>query len=32
MARELDDDGWTLASPPVGQVGVLTWSPAPVSG
>jgi SAM-dependent methyltransferase len=28
MSRERDDDGWTLASPPVGQVGILTWSPA----
>jgi hypothetical protein len=28
MARERDDDGWTLASPPVGSVGILTWSPA----
>jgi len=27
MARELDDDGWTLATPPVGSIGVLTWSP-----
>jgi SAM-dependent methyltransferase len=27
MAKERDDDGWTLASPPVGQVGILTWSP-----
>ena len=27
-ARELDDDGWTLASPPVGAIGILTWSPA----
>jgi SAM-dependent methyltransferase len=27
MSRERDDDGWTLASPPVGQVGILTWSP-----
>jgi SAM-dependent methyltransferase len=27
MARELDDDGWTLASPPVGSIGILTWSP-----
>jgi SAM-dependent methyltransferase len=29
MARERDDDGWTLASPPVGSNGVLTWSPTP---
>ena len=27
MARERDDDGWTLATPPVGSVGILTWSP-----
>jgi len=27
MARETDDDGWTLATPPVGSIGVLTWSP-----
>jgi SAM-dependent methyltransferase len=27
MARELDDDGWTLATPPVGAIGILTWSP-----
>jgi len=27
MARERDDDGWTLASPPVGSIGILTWSP-----
>jgi hypothetical protein len=27
MARERDDDGWTLATPPVGAVGILTWSP-----
>jgi SAM-dependent methyltransferase len=27
MARERDDDGWTLATPPVGLIGVLTWSP-----
>jgi SAM-dependent methyltransferase len=26
MARERDDDGWTLATPPVGAVGILTWS------
>ena len=32
MARERDDDGWTLATPPVGQVGILTWSPPSVSG
>jgi SAM-dependent methyltransferase len=27
-ARELDDDAWTLASPPVGEIGILTWDPA----
>ena len=27
MARERDDDGWTLASPPVGSIGILTWPP-----
>jgi len=27
MARERDDDGWALASPPVGSVGILTWTP-----
>jgi SAM-dependent methyltransferase len=27
MARELDDGGWTLATPPVGMVGILTWAP-----
>ena len=27
MARERDDDGWTLASPPVGAIGILTWLP-----
>jgi SAM-dependent methyltransferase len=27
MARELDDDSWTLATPPVGAIGLLTWSP-----
>jgi SAM-dependent methyltransferase len=26
-ARERDDDGWTLATPPVGEIGILTWSP-----
>jgi SAM-dependent methyltransferase len=26
MARERDDDGWTLASPPVGSIGILTWA------
>ncbi|HLO36631.1 MAG TPA: methyltransferase domain-containing protein [Candidatus Deferrimicrobium sp.] len=28
MARERDDDGWTLATPPVGSIGILTWAPA----
>jgi len=27
-ARERDDDGWTLATPPVGAIGLVTWSPA----
>ncbi len=27
MARERDDDGWTLATPPVGAIGLLTWTP-----
>jgi hypothetical protein len=27
MARERDDDGWTLVTPPVGAIGILTWSP-----
>jgi hypothetical protein len=27
MARELDDDGWTLRNPPVGEIGVMTWTP-----
>ena len=27
MARERDDDGWTLATPPVGAIGILTWQP-----
>ena len=27
MSHERDDDGWTLATPPVGSVGILTWSP-----
>ncbi len=27
MARERDDDGWTLATPPVGAIGILTWEP-----
>ena len=28
MARETDDDGWTLATPPVGSIGIVTWTPA----
>jgi SAM-dependent methyltransferase len=28
MARERDDDGWTLATPPVGSIGILTWAPS----
>ena len=28
MSRERDDDGWTLASPPVGSIGILTWRPS----
>lgn len=27
MSCERDDDGWTLASPPVGAIGILTWTP-----
>ena len=27
MARELDDDSWTLRNPPVGENGILTWAP-----
>jgi SAM-dependent methyltransferase len=27
MARERDDNGWTLATPPVGATGILTWIP-----
>lgn len=27
MARERDDDGWTLATPPVGSIGIVTWTP-----
>jgi SAM-dependent methyltransferase len=27
MARELDDDAWTLRNPPVGEIGVMTWTP-----
>lgn len=27
MARERDDDGWTLATPPVGSIGLVTWTP-----
>ena len=26
-ARERDDDGWTLATPPVGAIGLVTWEP-----
>ena len=29
MARERDDDGWTLAAAPVGSIGILTWEPGP---
>ncbi len=25
LARERDDDGWTLATPPVGSIGIVTW-------
>jgi SAM-dependent methyltransferase len=32
MARELDDDGWTLRNPPVGEIGVLTWRPDASTG
>lgn len=28
MARERDDDSWTLATPPVGSIGILTWTPS----
>ncbi len=28
MARERDDDGWTLATPPVGAIGILIWTPS----
>jgi len=28
MARERDDDGWTLSTPPVGSIGILTWMPS----
>jgi SAM-dependent methyltransferase len=28
IARELDDDGWRLATPPVGSIGILTWRPS----
>ena len=28
MARERDDDGWTLVTPPVGSIGLVTWTPA----
>lgn len=27
MARERDDDGWTLVTPPVGAIGIVTWTP-----
>jgi hypothetical protein len=27
MARELDDDAWTLRNPPVGEIGITTWTP-----
>ena len=27
MARERDDDGWTLVAPPVGSIGIVTWTP-----
>jgi SAM-dependent methyltransferase len=27
MAVEREDDGWTLATPPVGSIGILTWTP-----
>lgn len=27
MARERDDEGWTLVTPPVGSIGILTWEP-----
>ncbi|HET7704407.1 MAG TPA: methyltransferase domain-containing protein [Candidatus Limnocylindrales bacterium] len=27
MARERDDDGWTLVTPPVGAIGIVTWRP-----
>ena len=32
MARERDDDGWTLSTPPVGSVGILTWTPPGEAG
>ena len=28
MARERDDDGWTLVTPPVGSIGLVTWAPS----
>ncbi|MEA2519240.1 MAG: hypothetical protein QOF49_1320 [Chloroflexota bacterium] len=28
MSRELDDDAWTLRDPPVGSIGIVTWSPS----
>ena len=27
QARELDDDAWTLRNPPVGSIGIMTWTP-----
>jgi hypothetical protein len=27
MAHERDDDSWTLATPPVGSIGILSWEP-----
>ena len=27
MARELDDGAWSLRTPPVGEIGLLTWTP-----
>lgn len=27
MARERDDEGWTLVTPPVGSIGILNWEP-----
>jgi SAM-dependent methyltransferase len=28
IARKLDDDGWALRTPPVGSIGILTWTPS----